>query len=66
MLYLLPSDIGHVKIAQALSYGAEFVAVDGTYDDANRVASIIRDSKGIGVVNINMRPYYGRFKNSCI
>ena len=53
-----PSDIEHVKIAQALSYGAEFVAVDGTYDDANRVASIIGDSKGIGVVNINMRPYY--------
>lgn len=53
-----PSDIEHAKIAQALSYGAEFVAVDGTYDDANRVASIIGDSKGIGVVNINMRPYY--------
>ena len=53
-----PSDIEHVKIAQALSYGAEFVAVEGTYDDANRMASIIGDSKGIGVVNINMRPYY--------
>ena len=53
-----PSDIGKVKIAQALSYGAKFVAVDGTYDDANRVASIIGDSKGIGIVNINMRPYY--------
>ncbi|HEY9387966.1 MAG TPA: threonine synthase [Nitrososphaeraceae archaeon] len=53
-----PSDIEHVKIAQALSYGAEFVAVDGTYDDANRIASIIGDSKGIGIVNINMRPYY--------
>jgi threonine synthase len=53
-----PSDIEHAKVAQALSYGAEFVAVEGTYDDANRVASIIGDSKGIGVVNINMRPYY--------
>jgi threonine synthase len=53
-----PSDIEHVKIAQALAYDAEFVAVDGTYDDANRVASIIGDSKGIGIVNINMRPYY--------
>ncbi len=53
-----PSDIEHVKIAQALSYGAEFVAVQGTYDDANRVASVIGDSKGIGIVNINMRPYY--------
>src|SRR5215467_78857 len=53
-----PSDIEKVKIAQALSYGAEYVAVDGTYDDANRVASVIGDSKGIGIVNINMRPYY--------
>ncbi len=53
-----PSDLEHVKIAQALSYGAEFVSVEGTYDDANRVAAIIGDSKGIGVVNINMRPYY--------
>jgi threonine synthase len=53
-----PSDIEHVKIAQALSYGAEFVAVEGTYDDANRVASIIGDKKGIGIVNINMRTYY--------
>src|SRR5574341_1319326 len=53
-----PSDIENAKIAQALSYGAEFVAVQGTYDDANRVASIIGDSKGIGIVNINMRPYY--------
>jgi threonine synthase len=53
-----PSDIEKIKIAQALSYGAEYVAVDGTYDDANRVAAVVGDSKGIGVVNINMRPYY--------
>jgi threonine synthase len=53
-----PADLEPVKISQALSYGAEFVAVDGTYDDANRVASVIGDSKGIGIVNINMRPYY--------
>src|ERR687889_2045131 len=53
-----PADLEPVKISQALAYGAEFVAVDGTYDDANRVASVIGDSKGIGVVNINMRPYY--------
>jgi Threonine synthase len=58
MFYFAPSDIEKVKIAQALSYGAKFVAVEGTYDDANRVASIIGDSKGIGIVNINMRPYY--------
>jgi threonine synthase len=53
-----PADLEPVKISQALAYGAEFVAVDGTYDDANRVASVIGDSTGIGIVNINMRPYY--------
>lgn len=53
-----PSDIEHAKIAQALSYGADFIAVDGTYDDANRIAAQIGDSKGIGIANINMRSYY--------
>ena len=42
----------------ALSYGANYIAVDGTYDDANRIAAQIGDSKGIGVVNINMRSHY--------
>ncbi|HET8720324.1 MAG TPA: threonine synthase [Candidatus Nitrosotenuis sp.] len=53
-----PSDIEHAKIAQALSYGSKFIAVNGTYDDANRIAAQIGDSKGIGIVNINMRSYY--------
>lgn len=53
-----PADLEQAKITQALAYGAEFVAVNGTYDDANRIASVIGDSKGIGIVNINMRPYY--------
>jgi len=53
-----PSDIEHVKIAQALSYGAQYISVDGTYDDANRIAAQVGDSKGVGVVNINMRSYY--------
>jgi len=53
-----PSDIEHAKIAQALSYGSEYISVDGTYDDANRIAAQIGDSKAVGVVNINMRSYY--------
>ena len=53
-----PSDIEHAKIAQALAYGCKFISVDGTYDDANRIAAQIGDSKGIGIVNINMRSYY--------
>ena len=53
-----PGDIEMAKIAQALSYGANFVAVDGTYDDANRMAAQKGDSLGHGIVNINMRSYY--------
>jgi threonine synthase len=53
-----PSDIEHAKIAQTLSYGANYIAVDGTYDDANRIAARIGDTKGVGIVNINMRSYY--------
>ena len=53
-----PSNIEMAKIVQALSYGANYIAVDGTYDDANRIAARIGDSKGIGIVNINMRSHY--------
>ena len=53
-----PSNIEMPKIAQALSYGANYIAVDGTYDDANTIAAQIGDSKGIGIVNINMRSHY--------
>lgn len=53
-----PSDIEMAKIVQAISYGANFIAVDGTYDDANRIAAQIGDNRGIGIVNINMRSYY--------
>ena len=53
-----PSNIETAKIAQALSYGAEYISVDGTYDEANRIAAQIGDRKNVGVVNINMRSYY--------
>ena len=53
-----PSDIEMAKVVQALSYGANFVAVDGTYDDANTIAAQIGDSRQIGIVNINLRSYY--------
>ncbi len=53
-----PYSIEHAKIAQALSYGAEFIAVDGTYDDANRLAMQVAEHMSIGIVNVNLRPYY--------
>ena len=53
-----PSDIEMAKVVQAVSYGANFVAVEGTYDDANTIAAQIGDRRQIGIVNINMRSYY--------
>lgn len=53
-----PSDIEMAKTVQAMSYGANFVAVEGTYDDANTIAAQIGDRYRIGIVNINMRSYY--------
>ncbi len=53
-----PSGLEMAKITQALSYGANYIAIDGTYDDANRVAARVGDRNGIGIVNINMRSYY--------
>ena len=46
------------KIAQALAYGANYIPVIGTYDDANRLAANIGERKRIGIVNINLRSYY--------
>ncbi|RNJ74895.1 MAG: threonine synthase [Thaumarchaeota archaeon S15] len=53
-----PAGIEAPKVVQALSYGAELVSVDGTYDDANRMAARAGDREGHGIVNINMRSYY--------
>lgn len=53
-----PGNLEMAKIAQALSYGANYIAVDGTYDDANRIAAQVGDSRGIGIVNINLRSHY--------
>ncbi|MEI7556270.1 threonine synthase [Candidatus Chlorohelix sp.] len=54
----VPASIEPGKILSAAVYGAEIVAVDGTYDEANRLASQVADEYGWGFVNINLRPFY--------
>ncbi len=55
----IPSTIELGKIVQMLVYGPHVIAVDGTYDDANRLASEVADSHpDWAFVNINIRPYY--------
>ena len=55
----IPSTIELGKIVQMLIYGPNVIAVEGTYDDANRLASEVADSHpDWAFVNINIRPYY--------
>lgn len=54
----VPADIEPTKIIQASVYGAQVVAVKGTYDDANRILTQAADIYRIGVVNVNIRSYY--------
>jgi threonine synthase len=57
-LIFIPYNTEKAKIFQVQSYGARIIAVEGTYDDANRIASQAADIYHIGIVNINLRPYY--------
>ena len=56
----IPSDLERGKIIGAAIYGPTLVAVDGTYDQVNRLCSELADSEDYrwAFVNINMRPYY--------
>ncbi|MCL4459768.1 MAG: threonine synthase [Chloroflexi bacterium] len=54
----LPADVEKSKIVNAAIYGATLVAVDGTYDELNRLCSEVADRFHWAFFNINIRPYY--------
>jgi threonine synthase len=54
----IPSDLERGKIVGSSIYGATLVAVDGNYDDVNRLCSELADKYRWAFVNINVRPYY--------
>jgi threonine synthase len=54
----IPADLEPAKIVGASIYDPLIVAVDGTYDDVNRLSSEIADRYPWAFVNINLRPYY--------
>ena len=57
-IVFFPSFLEKGKIVGASIYGPTLVAVDGTYDEANRFCSELADNNRWAFVNINMRPYY--------
>lgn len=54
----VPANLPGGKILTTLAYGAKVVGIEGSYDDANRVANLVADKFGWGLLNINVRPYY--------
>ena len=55
----IPADLEQQKIVTTAVYGGTLVAVEGNYDDVNRLASeIAGDEEDWAFVNVNVRPYY--------
>jgi len=56
---LIPADLEPQKVLGTAVYGCCLVAVRGSYDDANRLASELADERADwAFVNVNVRPYY--------
>jgi threonine synthase len=55
---LIPSDLEPAKIAATSVYGGTVVAVEGSYDDVNRICAELAGAKRWAFVNVNVRPYY--------
>jgi len=55
---IVPSDLEAGKIVTTAVYGGTLVAVEGNYDDVNRLCSEVAADLGWGFFNVNLRPYY--------
>ena len=58
MVFFPPANLEKGKVVGAGVYGATLIAVDGTYDQVNRLCSELADNLRWAFVNVNMRPYY--------
>ncbi len=54
----IPSDLEAGKVMGTLIYNPTLMAVNGNYDQVNRLCSEVANTHGWGFVNINLRPYY--------
>ncbi len=55
----IPSDLEKPKQVNSAVYTENLIAVNGTYDDVNRLASeIAGEEEGWAFVNVNVRPFY--------
>jgi threonine synthase len=56
----IPADLEEQKILATGVYGTKLVAVDGSYDDVNRLCTQLAGDREWAFVNVNMRPYYSQ------
>jgi threonine synthase len=57
-IVFIPSDLEAGKIVGSAIYEPTLVAVEGNYDDVNRLCSELAGKYPWAFVNVNMRPYY--------
>lgn len=56
----IPADLELGKVVGTAIYGPRLVRVRGNYDDVNRLCQLVADKYGWGLVNVNLRGYYGQ------
>jgi threonine synthase len=57
-IVLVPADLEPAKIVGTTVYQPTLIAVDGSYDEVNRLCSELADSVDWAFCNINLRPFY--------
>jgi threonine synthase len=60
-IVFIPGDLEQGKIITTAVYGGELVAIDGSYDDVNRLCGELVETdkfEDTAFVNVNVRPYY--------
>jgi threonine synthase len=60
-IVFIPSDLEIAKVTQTAVYGGTLVAIEGSYDDVNRLCSELSETdefESTAFVNVNVRPYY--------
>jgi len=54
----IPASLEYSKIIASLAYEPNLIAVDGNYDEVNRLCSEVANKYHWAFVNINIRPFY--------
>lgn len=60
----VPASIEQAKITATGIFGGTVVAVDGNYDDVNRLCAEVAGTHPWAFVNVNLRPYYSEGSKS--